>query len=191
MNSKLLSFYNLFLRPLPFARASKLRIWWLRRCGVVIGKKCTIQEDVRIKGSGLLILGDYVTIRSGAFIECGSQIDIGNRVEINYGTILCANCGAKLVIGNDVHIAHHVSVKCSTHQIATVGSSVAGESLFLDIKICDGSWICAGAIILPGVTVGLRNVVGAGAVVLQDTVDDALMVGVPAKVKKIYRRVIA
>lgn len=188
MNSRLLCVYNLFLRPLPFARASKLRIWWLRRCGAIIGKKCTIQEDVRIKGRGSLILGDNVTIRSGAFIECGSIIDIGSRVEINYGTILCANCGAKILIGNDVHIAHQVSVKCSTHQVSPVGVSVAGESLFLDIKIGDGSWICAGATILPGVAVGHRNVVGAGAVVLSDTVNDALMVGVPAKVKKIYSR---
>lgn len=180
--------YNLFFRQLPFAKASKLRIWFLRRCGVVIGEDCTIQEGVYIKGSGRLSLGSNVTLRSGVFIECGSVVEIGSRVEVNYGTILCANCGASLTVGDDVHIAHNVSLKCSTHKISTIGKSVAGDSLFLDIKIGAGSWLCAGSIILPGVTLGMRNVVGAGAVVLNDTDDDALMVGVPAVTKKLYRR---
>lgn len=57
---------------------------------------------------------------------------------------------------------------------------------FRDIKISEGCWICAGAIIIPGVTVGRRNVVGAGAVVAKSSPDGVLLAGVPAVVKKCY-----
>lgn len=187
MNSKMLFLYNLLLRPVPSVIFSCIRVWFLRRCGAVIGKNCFIQENVRIKGVGNLIIGDNVMLRSGAFIDCGNLIKIGNDVEVNFGTILCANCDSRVIIGDYVHIAHNVSIKGSTHKISLVGKSVAGESVFKDIAIGEGSWLCAGCIILPGVTIGRRNVIAAGAVVLSDTKDDVLMAGVPAEEKKTYR----
>lgn len=187
MNNKLLVIYNLFLLPMPSLLASKLRIWFLRKCGAVIGNNCIIQENVRIRGGGRLEIGDNVVIRCGAFIECGNLITIGDDVEINYGTILCANGKSELKIDDDVHIAHNVSLKGSTHKISHDGKSVAGESVFKNIYVGEGTWLCAGSIILPGVTVGKRNVIAAGAVVMHDTENDVLMAGVPAKVKKKYR----
>lgn len=44
-----------------------------------------------------------------------------------------------------------------------------------------GASIGAGAIILPGVTIGERAMIGAGAVVTQDVPDDATVVGNPAR----------
>ena len=44
------------------------------------------------------------------------------------------------------------------------------------------SWIGAGAIILPGVTVGENSIVGAGSVVTKDVPDNTIVVGNPAKV---------
>lgn len=186
MNSIRLAIYNMILRPIPSARFSGVRVWWLRKCGVVIGKNCEIQENVRIKGGGSLVLGDDVTLRSGAFIECGNSIKIGNRVEINYGTILAANCQSEIIVEDDVHIAHLCSLKGSTHEISSNGKSVAGKCVFKNITIGEGSWLCAGAIVLPDVTIGKRNIVAAGAVVLHSTDDNVLMAGVPAVPKKIY-----
>jgi UDP-2-acetamido-3-amino-2,3-dideoxy-glucuronate N-acetyltransferase len=45
-----------------------------------------------------------------------------------------------------------------------------------------GASIGAGAVILPGLTVGERAMVGAGAVVTKDVPDDAVVVGNPARV---------
>ncbi len=187
MNTKMLFIYNLLLLPLPSNLFSRLRVWYLRKCGAVIGSDCVIQENVRIKGPGRLKIGNNVTVRTGAFIECGNLIIIGNGVEINYGTLLCANGESELVIDDDVHIAHNVSLKGSTHQISYQGKSAAGRSLFKNISVGEGSWLCAGCIILPGVRIGKRNIIAAGAVVLADTEDDALMAGVPAVQKKKYR----
>ena len=50
------------------------------------------------------------------------------------------------------------------------------------IKIEDGAWIGAGAIILANVTVGRKAVVGAGAVVTRSVPAFAIVAGNPAKV---------
>lgn len=52
------------------------------------------------------------------------------------------------------------------------------------VTLEDDCWIGAGVVLLPGVTVGARAVVGAGAVVCADVPPDAVAAGVPATVKR-------
>ena len=47
-----------------------------------------------------------------------------------------------------------------------------------------GAWVCTGAVLLPGVTVGRGSVVGAGSVVTRDVPPNTLVSGVPAVVIK-------
>jgi acetyltransferase-like isoleucine patch superfamily enzyme len=50
------------------------------------------------------------------------------------------------------------------------------------VVIRKNAWIGAGAIILPGVTVGENSVVAAGALVNKDIPPNTVVAGVPAKV---------
>lgn len=50
------------------------------------------------------------------------------------------------------------------------------------ITIKEGCWICSGAIVCGGVTIGENSVVAAGAVVTRDVPSNSLVAGVPAKV---------
>jgi len=43
-------------------------------------------------------------------------------------------------------------------------------------------WVGGGSIILPGVTIGSRTVIGAGSVVTKDIPDDVVAVGNPCRV---------
>jgi acetyltransferase-like isoleucine patch superfamily enzyme len=52
---------------------------------------------------------------------------------------------------------------------------------FAPVKIGDDVWIGARAVILPGVTIGSRCVVAAGAVVKSDVPDGTIVAGVPAR----------
>jgi acetyltransferase-like isoleucine patch superfamily enzyme len=59
------------------------------------------------------------------------------------------------------------------------------------IHISEGAWIGAGAIILPGVTVGECSVVAAGSVVTKDVPAYTVVGGVPAKeLKKIPKQLV-
>jgi acetyltransferase-like isoleucine patch superfamily enzyme len=53
------------------------------------------------------------------------------------------------------------------------------------ILVDDGAWLGFGVIVLSGVTIGKGAVVGAGSVVTKDIPDNAIAVGVPARVVKI------
>nr|MDP9466593.1 hypothetical protein [Actinomycetota bacterium] len=50
------------------------------------------------------------------------------------------------------------------------------------VHIGDGTWIGARAMVLPGVNIGRRVLVAAGAVVTRDVPDDVLVAGNPARV---------
>ena len=56
---------------------------------------------------------------------------------------------------------------------------------FKKVMIKKNAWICLGAIICPGVTIGENSVVSAGAVITKDVPDNALVGGNPAKVIKL------
>ena len=83
-----------------------------------------------------------------------------------------------------------VSLKTSHHDICPDGQCIAGGEKFTDICIGDGCWLCAGTIVIPGVKIGCKAVVAAGAVVTRDVPSYSLVAGVPASVKKCYKEVL-
>lgn len=56
----------------------------------------------------------------------------------------------------------------------------------LPVCVKKGAWIGAGAIILPGVTIGEYSAVAAGAVVTKNVPPYTMVAGVPSKVIKTY-----
>ena len=192
MNAKGLFFYNLLLSRFPSALMMRVKIFYLRLCGVNFGENVSIEPDVVVRGNGHLSIGSNSIIRSGVVIEVkGGECIIGSNCELNHGTLIAANSGSQIVIEDDVHIAHCCSIKGSTHEINTealrIGKgSIAGKSVFKNIHIGTGSWLGAGCIVLPGITIGRYNVIAAGAVVIKDSPSGVLIAGVPAVIKKNY-----
>ena len=181
-------FYNFLTRILP-ERCSHLRVKVLRICGVSCADTVRLSSGTTFHGEGKFCLGEGVVIRGDVRMESileDGEISVGDFVEVNHGSYLAANGGTKLLVGKYCKIAHFVSLKTSSHRVDVGCDCIAGETYFSDIVLGEGSWLCAGAIILPGVKLGKRNVVAAGAVVTKDTADNVLMAGVPAVEKKRY-----
>jgi len=63
---------------------------------------------------------------------------------------------------------------------ATFADASARTYVDRPIRIGRGAWIGAGSIILPGVTIGERRVVGAGSVVTRDVPQLSVVAGNPA-----------
>ena len=97
-------------------------------------------------------------------------VRLGRRVRIWHhgGMILHAQA-----IGNDVQIRQN-----------TTFGVVRSHHNFELPTIEDGADIGAGACVLGAIRIGCRAVVGANAVVLRDVPDDAVAVGIPARVVK-------
>ena len=83
----------------------------------------------------------------------------------------------KITIGSKVAISREVFICTASHDITKPNRPL----ITAPITICDGVWIGARAIILPGVTIGEGAVVAAGAVVTKDVEPFTVVGGNPAK----------
>lgn len=122
-----------------------------------------------------------VTICPHCFVG-NSNLEIGEGTFINYNVWF--NTAGGIEIGTKCNIAYKVTFVTSTHEVS--GSDRrAGEAISNGIKIGDGTWIGANAIIMPGVHVGSGCIIAAGSVVLRDCEANCLYAGNPAKKIKI------
>ena len=87
----------------------------------------------------------------------------------------------KITIGNNVFIAPNVCVITEEHSM-NVEERIKGLEYTHPVNIGDNVWICTGAMILPGVTIGENSIIGAGSVVTKDIPPTSLAVGNPCKV---------
>jgi acetyltransferase-like isoleucine patch superfamily enzyme len=102
---------------------------------------------------GDVIIGDRVTVKSGVQIWSGS------------------------VIGDDVFIGPNATFSNDPYP-----RSKQYPKQFFGVTIKNGATIGANATLLPGVTIGEKALIGAGAVVTKDVPDRAIVVGNPAKI---------
>lgn len=165
MNSTLLYLVTLVIHMLPSTRLWGMKRALYRFCGVAIHDRVRICSNVTITGHAHLNIGDNTWIGHETFISASDNIHIGSNV----------------------NIAPRVYIGTGTHIIDINGASIAGLGCSMPITIGDGSWLCTGSIILPGVNIGKKSIIAAGAVVIGDIPDGQLWGGVPAKfIKKLY-----
>lgn len=137
-------------------------------------------------------VGTGTTILTGSRIQLYPvegklpKIVIGDNCYIGYhNTFLAA---ADIVIGNEVLMASNILVSSENH-------STDPESIipYMDqplkaspVHIGDGTWLGERVMVLPGVTIGKKCVIGGGSVVTRDVPDYCIAVGSPARVVKTY-----
>ncbi len=133
------------------------------------------QRVARLKAA-LAACGEDVTIRPGAHILVPSRVQLGHHVALGHYTMLNGNGGIHL--GDFVLLGDHVVLASSTHPVEAVRFHTTEEA---PIRVEDNAWLGAGAIVLPGVTIGANAVVAAGAVVTADVPANTVVGGVPAR----------
>ncbi len=140
-----------------------------------------------------IFIGDRVKI----FEDCGGSVKLGDRVHLHNDTCIQTGNGGSLEIGSDTHIqprcqfsAYQASIQigCGV-QIAPNCAFSPGEpreNQLLQTKrsiiVNDDVWLGHGAVVLEGVQIGKGAVIGSGTVVNRDIPDNAIAVGVPARI---------
>ncbi len=94
--------------------------------------------------------------------------------------MICAS--SRVTIGKGVDIGPRVYIGTGTHEIDFYGAHSAGLGINHDVVIADGVWLGVGCIVLPGVTIGEKSVIAAGAVVTEDVLPRVMVGGVPGRV---------
>jgi len=134
-------------------------------------------------------IGKKVLIRKGARLEAVGEPDGGRpKITIGEGTAIqfYFHCGAaeSVTIGKNVLISGRVYITDHDHVFddPELPARNCSKLKSAPVVIEDGVWLGEGCVILKGVTVAERAVVGANAVVTKDVPPFTVVGGVPARV---------
>ena len=170
------------------------------------GKNFKVFNKIYLIGKGTIRIGNDFMFTSGdcinpisrnlrgcIYTEPHSKITIGDRVGISSSSFWISK---ELTIGNDVKIgadtlvidtdSHQIDYRLrkmiphNSEEIKYLKSRIQSKTITIE----DDVWIGAKCIILKGVTIGARSIVGAGSVVTKDIPSDCIAAGNPCKVIK-------
>lgn len=158
------------------------------------GKNSNIKKPYyQLSGVNRIKIGDNVTIMKNCRLAVYGEglnecISIGNDCYIGFGFSVLADAKGKVDIGNQVLIASNVLITNEGHGINPELEIPYMEQNLLckDVKIDEGCWIGEKVCILPGVHIGKKSIIGAGAIVTKSIPDYSIAVGNPARVIKCY-----
>ena len=131
------------------------------------------------------LIGQFVTMSAGIlpgqdFLGL-TVLKIGDRCVIGRGSHIVAHQSVE--IGDDVWTGPHVYITDQNHGYADPDIPIGNQfPVNRPVSIGAGSWLGAGAIILPGASIGRNVVVAAGSVVRGEVPDKCVVAGVPAKI---------
>lgn len=122
--------------------------------------------------------GDTVWMQPPFFCDYGTNIELGEKVFFNFNCVVLDVC--KVRIGSFTLFGPAVQIYTPMHPLdATLRR---GREYGAPIEIGSDVWVGGGAVILPGVKIGSRSVIGAGSVVTRDIPDDVFAAGNPCRV---------
>lgn len=131
------------------------------------------------------LIGQLVTMSAGTVpgqdLGLDTVLSIGDRCVIGRGSHIVAH--ERVQLGDDVWTGPYVYITDQNHgyedPLIPIGKQVPVNR---PVSIGEGSWLGAGAIILPGAQIGRNVVIAAGSVVRGEIPDHCVVAGVPARV---------
>ncbi len=127
---------------------------------------------------------DGAEFRPGSYAINCTKISIGKRVVIRPNTMLFGS--SNITIEDGVLIGSGVHIYTANHNFENPNIPIIDQlhSPGKDVLLKKGCWIGANVTILPGITIGINSVVGAGSIVTKDIPSYTVAVGNPACVIK-------
>ena len=169
--------------------------YFFRLKGIRYGRNFTVMGKVSIVGEGKVTIGNNFYMTSGNHVNPissnlqGSILTDNPKVEIHIGDNVGMSSTRmwihdRLEIGDNVKIGACVLlIDTDTHPIDYKVRCQSNEGTkFAPIIIEDDVWIGAHSIVLKGVTIGARSIIGAGSVVTKSIPADCIAAGNPCKV---------
>jgi maltose O-acetyltransferase len=136
------------------------------------GRRRRILQD--LFGTG----GDTVWMQPPFYCDYGSNIELGERVFFNFNCIVLDVCPVR--IGSFTLFGPAVQIYTPMHPFNA--EQRRREEYGKPIEIGSDVWVGGGAIVLAGVRIGSRAVIGAGSVVTRDVPEGVFAAGNPCRV---------
>src|SRR3954471_3864674 len=141
-------------------------------------REAASDERRRILGALFGAGGDTVWMQPPFFCDYGSNIELGERVFFNFNCVVLDVCPGK--IGDFTLFGPAVQILTPMHPLEA--GLRRKQEYAKPIEIGSDVWVGGGALILPGVRIGSKTVIGAGSVVTRDIPDGVFAAGNPCRV---------
>lgn len=155
---------------------------WRLIADVSFGRGVVVHSFTNLYGCAI---GDETRI--GPFVEIQRDVRVGACCKISSHTFICSG----VEIEDEVFVGHGVVFVNDKVPRATSASGVLqteDDWTLLRVTVRRGASIGSGAVILGGVEIGERALVGAGAVVTRDVPPGSVVVGSPARARAVQAR---
>ncbi len=176
--------------------------------GIKYGKNMKIYDQLRVKmdeGAKIVIGDNFTFISGGGYNPIMSNVQGSLRLNKNAKLIIGNNCGLssavlwireRITLGNNVLVGggalildndcHSLNYQYRNGSIrGAKGENIDAENILTSpVIIEDDVMIGARCIILKGVTIGARSIIGAGSVVVKSIPSDCIAAGNPCRVIK-------
>lgn len=120
-------------------------------------------------------------IGHNSVFQGSARIVFGERSFCAGNCVFAANSG--ITIGQNVMIADQVTIRDTDHRYEDISVPMIDQGMQSnEVTIDDDVWIGHGATVLRGVQIGRGSIIGAGAVVVKNVPDYAIIGGIPGKV---------
>lgn len=137
------------------------------------------QKREQILKNLLAEIGENCYIEPPLHANWGKYTHFGNNVYANFNLTLVDD--TDIFVGDNVMFGPNVIIATAGHPVdPPLREKVAQFNI--PVRIGKNVWIGAGAIVLPGVTIGDHSVIGAGSVVTKDIPPNVVAVGKPCRV---------
>lgn len=112
----------------------------------------------------------------------GKHLHLGDHVYSNFGLTIVDD--THIYVGDHTEFGPNVTIATAGHPILPELRGSLALQYNLPVHIGRNCWIGAGAVIMPGVTIGDDTVIGAGSVVTKDIPSGVVAVGNPCRVMR-------
>lgn len=120
-----------------------------------------------------------VFIESGFRCDYGYNIFLGEQFFANHHCVLLD--AAEIRIGQRVLLGPAVHLYTTTHPL-DAHERAQGLQLAAPITLADDCWLGGNTVVMPGVSIGARSVIGAGSVVTASIPADVVAAGNPCRI---------
>jgi maltose O-acetyltransferase len=131
-----------------------------------------LQELIPNAGAGIWLQPPF-------YCDYGYNLTLGEKVFFNFNCVVLDV--AEVTVGSRTLCGPNVQIYTATHPLQHE-ERASGLEYAKPIRIGEDVWIGGSAVILPGVTIGDRSIIGAGSVVTKDIPADAFAAGNPCRV---------
>jgi len=131
------------------------------------------------------LIAERVTVSAGLMpghnLGPDTVLSIGDRCVVGRGSHIVAH--QRIDIGDDVYTGPYVYITDQNHGYSDPLTPIGRQMpVNKPVSIGAGSWLGAGAIVLPGTQIGRNVVIAAGSVVRGQVPDRCVVAGVPARI---------